>query len=164
MSRLFLRLLDIMRLRSGPQEMPAGWGFAILFSLGYLAEGFFADQFLSESDSAPRSLVSVSIQFLAISVLLTFRHMSSRLPQTLTALAGTGMLFGALSITLVMLATPGAAQPALALVWLAAFLWSLTVDAHIYRRALSTSLSLGILVAVLIFALNFVVIEMMFPP
>ena len=162
MSRLFLRLLDIMRLRSGPQDLPAGWGLTIVLTLAYLAEGFIADQVLNESDSAPRSLVAITIQYLATSALLTFRDMGSRLPQTLTALAGTGAIFGALSIVLVMQATPGATQPALALVWFGAFLWSLAVDAHIYRRALSFTMSLGVLVAVLIFALNFIVIETVF--
>jgi hypothetical protein len=164
MSRLFLRLLDIMRLRSGPQDLPAGWGLTIVLTLAYLAEGFIADQVLNESDSAPRSLVAITIQYLATSALLTFRDMGSRLPQTLTALAGTGAIFGALSIVLVMQATPGATQPALALVWFGAFLWSLAVDAHIYRRALSFTMSLGVLVAVLIFALNFIVIETVFSP
>jgi len=164
MSRLFLRLLDIMRLRSGPQDLPAGWGLTIVLTLAYLAEGFIADQVLNESDSAPRSLVAITIQYLATSALLTFRDMGSRLPQTLSALAGTGAIFGALSIVLVMQATPGATQPALALVWFGAFLWSLAVDAHIYRRALSFTMSLGVLVAVLIFALNFIVIETVFSP
>jgi hypothetical protein len=164
MSRLLLRLLDIMRLRSGPQDLPAGWGLTIVLTLAYLAEGFIADQVLNESDSAPRSLVAITIQYLATSALLTFRDMGSRLPQTLTALAGTGAIFGALSIVLVMQATPGATQPALALVWFGAFLWSLAVDAHIYRRALSFTMSLGVLVAVLIFALNFIVIETVFSP
>ncbi len=144
--------------------MPAGWGFAILFSLLYLSEGFFADQILDESDSAPRSLVAVTIQFLVTFILLGFRRLNARLPQTLTTLAGTGILFGALSIILVMQARPGIAQPALALVWFGAFLWSLAVDAHIYRQAMSITMSLGVLVAVVIFALNFIVIEMVFTP
>jgi hypothetical protein len=162
MSQLLVRLLDVMRLRAGPQDMPAGWGFAILFSLIYLSEGFFSDQMLNETDSAPRSLIAVSIQFLAVLALLRLRGLSARLPQTLTALAATGSLFGALSIVLAMQSQPGIPQPGLALAWFAAFFWSLTVDAHIYRHALSFNMSLGVLVAVLIFALNFVIIQMMF--
>src|SRR3972149_4903422 len=98
MNHLFLRLLDVMRLRAGPQDMPAGWGFAILFSLLYLSGVFVADQIRDEPDSAPRGLVAVSIQFLVTFLLLGFRRLSARLPQTLTTLAGTGVLFGALSI------------------------------------------------------------------
>lgn len=162
MSHFFLHLLDVMRLRAGPQDMPAGWGFAILFSVLYLSEGLFAGQILDETDSAPRSLVAITIQFLVTFLLLGFRRLRARLPQTLTTLAGTGVLFGALSIMLIMQTRPGVAQPALALVWFSAFLWSVAVDAHIYRHAMSITMSLGVLVAVVIFALNFIVNEMLF--
>lgn len=160
--RFFLQLLEIMRLRSGPQDLPAGWGPAVVLALLYLGEGFVADHLLNDADTAPRSLVAVSIQFMAVAALLNFRQISSRLPQTITALSGTGLMFGAISIALVVQAEPGTVQPLLVLVWLGAFVWSLVVDAHIYRRALSTTMSLGMLVAVLIFALNFVVVEMLF--
>jgi hypothetical protein len=105
----------------------------------------------------------VLIQFLAVAALLQFRGIGSRLPQTYTALAGTGFLFGAMSIILVMQAVPDKPQPGLALTWFALFIWSLAVDAHIYRRAMSTTMSIGVLVAVLIFALNFIVIQALFP-
>ncbi|HLF30824.1 MAG TPA: hypothetical protein VI566_07310 [Xanthomonadales bacterium] len=163
MSHLFLRLLDMMRLRAGPQDMPVGWGIAALLGLAYLAEGIIADRALDGDGSAPRSLIAVSTQFLAIACLLAWRRMGARLPQTLTALAGTGLIFGAFSILLVLQAAPGSPQPLLALLWLATFAWSLVVDAHIYRRALSTTMSLGILIAVLLFALNFILMETLFP-
>jgi len=159
MNILLPRLLDVMRLRAGPQDMPAGWQLAILLSLIYMAEGFFADQILDETGSAPRSLIAACIQFLVTFALLRFRRLSTRFPQTITALAGTGILFGALSIFLAMQAQPGIAQPMLALLWFGAFIWSLAVDAHIYRHAMSITMSLGVLVAVLIFALNFIIIE-----
>jgi len=151
-----------MRLRSGPQDMPGGWGVAVLVSLAYLSLGFFADRVLDETDSAPRSLVAVFIQYLVTALLLVFRQKSDRLPQTLTTLAGTGCLFGALSIGLVMQVQSGIFQPALAMIWFFTFLWSLMVDSHIYRHALSTTMRMGMLVAVLIFALNFIVIEGLF--
>jgi len=162
MNQIFLRLLDIMRLRAGPQDMPPGWGFTVLFTLVYVGEGIFADRILNETDGAPRSLIAVSIQFLAALMLLSARNLSARMPQTLTALAGTGSLFGALSIFLAMQSQTGVPQPGLALAWFGAFFWSLAVDAHIYRHAMSINMSLGVLVAVLIFALNFVVIQVLF--
>jgi len=162
MTHLILRLLDVMRLRAGPQDMPPGWSYAILFSLIYLGEGSYADHILDQTDSVPRSMIAVTIQFLVTFILLRFRRLSARLPQTLTTLAGTGSLFGALSIFLAMQSEPGIAQPTLALVWFGAFFWSLTVDAHIYRHAMAINMSLGVLVAVLIFAFNFIVIETLF--
>jgi hypothetical protein len=161
-SRLILRLLDVMRLRSGPQDMPAGWGIAVLVCLIYLCQGFFADRILDQTDSAPRSLIAVSVQFLVTALLLGFRRFNDRLAQTLTTLAGTGIIFGAISIFLVMQVQAENFQPVLALVWFVVFLWSLTVDGYIYRHALSTTMSLGMLVAVLIFALNFFALEFLF--
>jgi hypothetical protein len=105
-----------------------------------------------------------SIGLIPLLLGLGLRQFSVRLPQTITALAGTGLVFGALSIALALQASPGAVQPLLVLVWVGTFVWSLVVDAHIYRRALSINMSLGMLVAVLIFALNFVAVEQLFPP
>jgi hypothetical protein len=51
----------------------------------------------------------------------------------------------------------------MATLWLGLFVWSLVVDAHIYRSALSITMSLGMLLAVALFALNFIVIDALFP-
>jgi len=161
--RIVFQLLDIMRFRAGPQDLPSAWNVAILFGLAYFGQGYVADHLLEESGGAPRSMVAVVIQFLAVALLLQARRLGARYPQTLTALAGTGLVFGAISILIVMQAEPGGSNPGLALLWLGAFLWSLAVDAHVYRHALSITMSLGVLVAVLIFALNFILIEMLFP-
>lgn len=162
MGSILARLTDMLRLRSGPHDIPMGWNLAILLSLAYIAEGFIADRILGETDTAPRSLLAITIQFLAIATLLNIRKQASRLPQTLSALAGVGLVFGVFSILLVFQVDPEQDQPTLALVWFAVFLWSLAVDAHIYRQALSTTMSRGMLVAVMIFAVNFVLIQSVF--
>ena len=162
MASILVRLSDILRLRSGPQDIPAGWRLAVVLSLAYLAEGFIADQILGDTDTAPRSLFAITVQFLIIAFVLNFRNQASRLPQTLSALAGVGLIFGVFSIILVYQADAQKSQPTLALVWFAVFLWSLAVDAHIYRRALSTTLSTGMLVAVMVFAINFILIKAVF--
>ena len=80
----------------------------------------------------------------------------------ISALSGVGLLFGLASILLMSLADPAKNQPGLALIWFGVFLWSLAVDAHIYRRALSITMSSGVLIAVLIFAVNFTLIQALF--
>lgn len=162
MGPILARLFDILRLRSGPQDIPAGWKLAIVLSLAYIAQGVFADRIFGEADAAPRSLLAITVQFLVIAALLNLKKFASRLPQTLSTLAGTGLIFGFLSILLVSQADPEKIQPALALVWIAVLLWSLAVDAHIYRHALSITMSLGVLVAVMIFAANFTLIDAVF--
>ncbi len=132
---------------------------AIALSGAYIAQGLFADRLIGEADPTPRSLIAITVQFFVIATLLHLKKLSSRLPQTLSALAGTGLVFGFLSIYLISQADPERNQLVLALVWFGVFLWSIAVDAHIYRHALSIRMNLGVLLAVLIFAANFILLE-----
>ncbi|NCF61709.1 MAG: hypothetical protein GWP58_02550 [Gammaproteobacteria bacterium] len=159
---MFLTLLDILRLRSGPQDLPAGWTFAIVFAVAYVAQGFVADQLMGEADGEARSLLAITVQFGIVSALLNARNARERLPQTLTALAGTGFIFGLLALLILTQIKPEKPQPDLALLYLGLFIWSLVVDAHIYRLALSVKMSIGVLLAVLIFGANFILLKAVF--
>ena len=170
MIHFVLRLLDLVRFRAGPQDLPAGWPVALTMTAAYLLQGLLADRLVQSAGDAaadgggvPRSLVAIAIQVLATALLLKARGLSERLPQTITALAGVGLVFGLISTLLVVQARPGQPQAGLVLLWLGLFLWSLTVDGHIYRHALGVALRTGVLIAVLIFALNFMVMVVLFP-
>jgi len=163
MSALLFRLLDVMRLRAGPQDLPSNWGVTALVALVCVLQGVLADRMLDGPGEPPRSVVALAVQVVASTALLWARRSPNRLPQTLMALTGTGFVFGLISMLLLTQATPQGFPPGLVLIWLCVFMWSLVVDAHIYRHALSITMSLGVLVAVLVFALNFMVIEMLFP-
>ena len=132
MAHVVTTLLNLMRFRSGPQDLPVGRGLLLLLVVLYLAQGFMA------------------------------RGLRVRTPQTLTAMAGTGFLFGLLSLAVLSRIDPANPQPNLALFYLALFVWSLLVDGHIYRHALSIKLGGGILIAVLVFAANFILLRMLF--
>lgn len=160
--RFLLTLLDTLRLRSGPQDMPKGWLIAAIVSLAYVSQGFMADRILGDTNGAPRSLLAIGVQFGVIAVLLNLRNYSVRLPQTLTAMAGTGFLFGLVSLMILTRIEPGKSQPDLALLYLGLFAWSLVVDAHIYRHALSIKMPIGVLLAVLIFAATFSLLKAVF--
>jgi len=84
----------MLRLRSGPQDLPAGFGLALLLSVAWLAQGLVTDQLLDDTGSAPRSLLAVLVQFGAVIALLSLRDRAARIPQTISALAGTGFIFG----------------------------------------------------------------------
>ena len=152
----------MLRLRSGPQDMPAAPAIAVLLTIVYLAQGLMADRVMDGDNAAPRSMVAIAVQFGLITVLLRLRQLAIRVPQTISALAGTGFLFGLISVVLLSQLTPGEPAPGVAVAYLGLFLWSLTVDAHIYRHALSVNMSVGVLVAVGIFALNLVVLRAAF--
>lgn len=152
----------MMRLRSGPQDMPAGRSLAVLLALVYLSQGLIADKVLDEPDAFPRTVLAIGVQFGLIAALLNFRNLAPRINQTIGALAGTGFIFGLISIVLLTWVDPQKPQPDLALAYLVLFVWSLLVDAHIYRHALSIRMGMGVLVAVTIFTVNFILLKAVF--
>jgi hypothetical protein len=159
---LIRTLFDILRFRSGPQDLPAGAALSVLLAAAWLVQGLLTDQALDGENSAPRSLLAIGVQFGAIMLLLRLRNLSTRIPQTISALAGTGFILGLLAFLLLTGIDPARPQPGLALAYFGLFLWSLAIDGHIYRHAMSIKMSMGVLVAVLIFAANFMITRAVF--
>ena len=96
--------------------------------------------------------------------LLYWRRHMERFAQTLSALVGVGIIFNAITWALLSQSDPASNQPALAMTWFAVFIWSLFVDANIYRHTLSVTLSIGVLISVLMLAVSYVMMEMLFFP
>jgi hypothetical protein len=159
---LIRTLFDILRLRSGPQDLPAGAGLSMLLAAAWFTQGVLTDRALDGPDSTPRSLLAIAVQLGAIMLLLNLRGLSARVPQTISALAGTGFMLGLVAFLLLTGIDPTRPQPGLALAYLGLFLWSLAVDGHIYRHAMSIKMSMGVLLAVLIFAANFAITKAVF--
>ena len=165
MPGLIGQFFAIIRFRAGPQDLPGGWGLALACIAAYVMLGLVSDRLVAPGENSPRGLFSVAFQLLMISILLRLRGLAIRLPQTISALTGTGSLFG-LALVAVLLQIPADGEMVNPLVqWLGLllFFWSLAVDGHIYRHALSTTMSSGMIVAVMMFALNFVLINALFP-
>ena len=162
MNRGLSVFLDLMRLRSGPQDVAASSGLLLGLAVFYVLQGLLTGELINEPDAAPRTFLAIAVQFAVITALLRMKSLGGRVQQTLTAMAGTGILFGLISIPLLLQFRPDTEQPGLALAYLGLFAWSLAVDGHIYRHALSIKISMGNLTAVLIFALNFVLLKLMF--
>lgn len=162
MSALFNVLAGILRLRNGPQDLPSSWSVCLGLAAAYLMLGVFTGQRLGDGDSASASLAVTALQFTAVAVMLAIRKFPERLPQTLSALSGVGVAFTVLSFLFLSQADPDKQQPALAMAWFAVFFWSLMVDAHIYKNALSITRAQGMLIAVLLLASSYVLIEFTF--
>jgi hypothetical protein len=161
MRRLPVLVLDLLRLRAGPQDFPSGWTVAIPMIFAYLAVILFSQSRLGDPDAGLRSLLTISGQFFAVLIMLGLRGVPERATQTLSALAGSGVVLVVVSYLLVAQADPNRNQPVLALALLAVFTWSIVIDAHIYRHALSTTMSRGLLVAVMLFAVSYTLIELL---
>ena len=152
----------MLRLRSGPQELPASWPLMVLMVSAYLVQNLITGQQLEDDQAVSKSLVALSLQIFVLTGLLYWRRSIERFPQTLSALAGVGIVFNAITWILLAQSDPAANQPMLALSWFAVFIWSLFVDAHIYRHALSVPLAMGMLITVLTLAASYLLIEMLF--
>jgi len=114
------------------------------------------------------SLVDTLIVILFSWLVLLVAKKPARLAQTLTAVAGTGAVLGLPGIPLMMHAAraqqngePGAA---LVLGWLVLLVWNISVQAHIFRHALSSRYGVGLLVAGLHTVVAIVVLDFLFPP
>ena len=162
MNNFFISLVNMLRLRGGPQEFSSSWLLTIVLVTVFLAQNLVTGTELGDSNTAAKSLLAISLQVLALTGLLAWRRHPERFSQTLSALAAVGIVFNLISWALVSQSNPEVNQPLLALMWFALFFWSLFVDANIYRNALSVTLSIGVLISVLLLAVSYALIEILF--
>jgi hypothetical protein len=162
MNGMLMNLAQLLRLRGGPQDLPAGWSLTLLLLTVYMVQNLVTGQQLDDENAAAKGLLSVSLQIVVLTGLLFWRNHPERFAQTMSALAVAGIFFNVISWGLLSLSDPGVNQPVLAIIWFAIFIWSLMVDAHIYRHALTVPFAVGMLVTVLILAASYVLIEMLF--
>jgi len=162
MNGIFINLANMLRLRGGPQNLPASWPLAIILVSAYMVQNLITGQQLEDDHAAAKSLLAISLQVVVLTGLLYWRRHLERFPQTLSALAGVGIVFNAVTWALLTQSDPAANQPLLALIWFTVFIWSLFVDANIYRHSLSVPFAMGMLITVLTLAASYVLIEMVF--
>lgn len=162
MNGILVNLAQLLRLRGGPQNLPASWPLMILLLTAYLVQNLITGQQLDDPNAAAKSLLAVCLQICVLTGLLFWRKHIERFTQTMSALVAVGIFFNIITWGLLSFSDPTQNQPLLALVWFAVFIWSLFVDAHIYRNSLSVPLAIGMLVTVLILAASYVLIEVVF--
>jgi hypothetical protein len=162
MKGIFISLANMLRLRGGPQNLPASWPLMIFIVTVYLVQNLITGQQLEDESAAAKSLLAICLQVVVLGGLLYWRRHMERFAQTLSALAGVGVIFNTITWALLAQSDPASNQPLLALTWFAVFIWSLFVDANIYRNALSVPFAMGMLVTVLTLAMSYVLIEMLF--
>lgn len=162
MTDFLSNLINLLRLRAGPQDLPASWALTIMVVAIYLGQGVLTTQQLDSTGDSARTLLSAVLQIVALAAMLGYRRFPERFQQTLLALAGTGIVIGLIAFGLLVQADPDKNQPLLALAWFAVFGWSLLVDANIYRHALAVPLSVAMLITVLLLALTYVIGQFLF--
>ena len=155
-------------LRRAPQDDPLSYSALQWSIVAYVLMDLL--QARASSDwpaSLGMTLLDTLIMLLFAWTVLLLMKKSARLVQALTALAGTGTVLGIVGLPLILQATRTQAEdgPAgiLVLGWLLMLVWSIAVQAHIFRHALSTGYGTGLLVAGLHTVLIVTLVESFFP-
>lgn len=156
---ILLRYFDLCLFKINPADVPASVRLLQITLLFYFVVGVALSQIdLAWEMSLFSSFADTLFMFLATSLLLKFRGFQARFVQTLTALAGTGALFGLVSLPFILWfnQVPEAEQAnSYALFFLAAIMfWSLMVTAHIFRYALEIKVGTSAVLTVIYTALS----------
>lgn len=169
MASFWHTVLDLLRLKAGPQDMPSHRAFTLVSIVVYVAVVMVTSAWLARVlttpgeepvDESTRNLISIAIHFGAAALLLAWRRRPERLQQTLLAFAATGTVVRLLVFFLLLQQSPDGNQPILALVWFALFGWSLAVDANIFRHALDVAMPVAMLITVMLLALTYIVLHL----
>lgn len=160
MADLFSRLVGIILLRLGPQDLPAGNAPLALAVAAYVVvTGISLNLGDARENTALIVVLAVILPLFLVRIVLALRGRPARWPQTVTALFGTSALLSALALPLSVLTASGEPGAATVLASLALFIWSFAVDAHIWRHALEVGFVAGLAVAVVLFAISLFVIS-----
>ncbi len=140
MLNIFKLYVDMCLLRAGPQDLPATQSVLTLSLLAYTATSIVLSVTTQSFGSAVLYGLADTLTLAVLTyTLLIVRRLPQRLTQTLSALAGTGVVIGLFALPLVLI------QNVPPLLLLLITVWSLTVIGHILRHALNVSLPMGIL-------------------
>ena len=154
---LIRTLFDIVLLRRGPDAVPHS-GLLFMMALGLwlfssLAGLTLIDRF--DEDDFFLGLFSGIAGVACYSVVVVLAGYSARLLQTITTLIGCGALIFRAFVAEYTLFNPLAGERVTGLVANLILLWSVPVEGHIIARAINRHWYIGILIAIAVFALQY---------
>ena len=158
-------LFDITLLRKGPDSIPASmlllllviglWLFSSLAVLS-LIEQFDERDFIIGLYTALAGVVTYT-------AILVVAGRASRAMQTITAILGCGALISLAFLAEFVLFTPFLGPTITGIVAQLILLWSVPVEGHIIARALGRHWYIGIVIAIGVFVLQYVIFSAMSP-
>lgn len=160
--------LDICLLRKGPQDVPASYALLKLVLVLYILSGLVQLLLLSTPERAALLLL-LDVVLLAglLYVLLSVYGLGQRWLQTLTALAGAGVILNVLALPLAVWlgraqeADSGTGLPFL--LWFGLLIWSIVIMTHVLQQALSSSRAVGMVCALGFFFLSWLLQDWLLP-
>ncbi len=167
LSTLSKAFLDICLLRKGPQDLPQSSVLMSLCLISYtVLDVLLTVQSRPFADALLVSFVDVGFLLVVTSLILRQHQYLDRWYQTMTALFGTGVILGIFIFPLVYGGMQNQyedwLQQIIVLLFLIMVIWNIAVLAHIVRHAISTSLGIGIMIAILYIWMSSLLIAMLF--
>ena len=154
MKRLIQTLLRIMMLSAGPQDLPYSPAVLLMTLVAYVITGLVI--LAPGTDGFSTTLLLMAMDVIVLTgfcyFLLYTRSRLPRLLQTITAMAGVGVLFQLLAYPLIlMLDNNAASQQGSAvgsLLYFVLISWQLAAVAHIFKQALDMAIGLTLMLSV----------------
>jgi len=168
MLQLIRVLWDICRIKAGPQDLPKGYNLLIAAVLsGVIIDSFSSSILITKfslSDIAQIVIVYNVLLLAAVYLLLKLIGYAERAVQTLTAIAGSGLLISLVLLPgLIMMNTAAEEAKSFAIFILIDNIWRIAVNAHIFRHALSVSLLMAMILSVSYLLLGVLVADVLLP-
>jgi len=168
MNPLLKVFANIALLRRGPEDLPAS-AFLLLLSALVYALGSAATSAVFTHRPAQiflEVLADIVLMLLWYGALLAVYRRRARLPQTLTALFGTGSLlyliaFPVMSWLHLQAGSPTGLQLP-TLLMMVILIWSIAVAAHIVHRALEIPMTVAILIGITYFITSVLIFVLLF--
>ncbi|MDH3428705.1 MAG: hypothetical protein OEM60_02575 [Gammaproteobacteria bacterium] len=156
---LIRTLFDIVLLRKGPADIPRSWILFVLVLMLWLFSALVALALIEQFDESDFFLGFFSgvIGIVCYAALVVFAGKPERLLQTISAIIGCGALISFAFIAEYVLFLPFLGEVTTGLIANLILLWSVPVEGHIIARAIDRHWYIGILLAIVVFALQFVI-------
>jgi hypothetical protein len=160
LNAIIIPFLQIAMLRRKPQELPYSTVLlGIVLSL-HLLLGLLVYQLQYPFLPAATAALTGTFILGALSyTLLYMKGVAPRFVQTLSALAGTDILIGLMSIPIITMGASGLSS----LLYLTVLGWNLSVATHILRHALDVSVMQGFVFAIIFFMFTMMVLRAILP-
>jgi hypothetical protein len=163
-----LRILALMLLRAGPQDLPYSTSLLATMALLYLASGVLV---LTTAMTASQAVVNMVLDLVVLMAFsyfcLSLLGLRARLVQTVSALAGIGIVYHVLAWPLFI--QIHAMQPEQQGVTISALLmlllisWQVLVFAHVFRHAMELSMGRALALSFGYLFLSMAAAEIVFP-
>jgi hypothetical protein len=152
-------LLEIVLLRKGPDSIPRSAVLLIMIIMLWLFSSLAVLALIEQFDESDflLGLFTALVGILCYAAVVVISGHSPRVLQTVSAVLGCGALISLAFVAEFVLFTPFLGQSISGIVAQLILLWSVPVEGHIIARAIDRHWYVGILIAISVFVLQFVI-------